>query len=58
MSKILVVEDDRNLLDTLEYNLHREDHEVVTSEDGEEAVEVARREKRGTARTCRAPHSE
>lgn len=44
MSKILVVEDDRNLLDTLEYNLRREGYTVITSEDGEEAVEVARRE--------------
>jgi two-component system OmpR family response regulator len=44
MSKILVVEDDRNLLDTLEYNLRREDYDVITSEDGEEAIEAARRE--------------
>ena len=43
-NKILVIEDDRNLLDTLKYNLRREDYEVVTSADGEEAVEVARRE--------------
>jgi two-component system OmpR family response regulator len=44
MSKILVVEDDRNLLETLEYNLHREGYEVVTSTDGEDAVEAARKE--------------
>ena len=43
--KILVVEDDANLLRTLEYNLHREGHQVVTATDGIEAVEMARREK-------------
>jgi two-component system OmpR family response regulator len=44
-SKILVVEDDRNLLDTLEYNLRKEGYEVVTAADGAEALDVARREK-------------
>jgi len=43
--KILVVEDDRNLLDTLKYNLQREGYNVVTAMDGEAALEVARREK-------------
>ena len=42
--KILIVEDDRNLLDTLAYNLRRESYEVITSADGENAVETARRE--------------
>lgn len=43
--KILIVEDDRNLLDTLAYNLGKEGYRVVTAVDGEEALEVARREK-------------
>jgi len=43
--KILIVEDDRNLLDTLKYNLHKEGYEVVTAVDGAEALDVARREK-------------
>jgi two-component system OmpR family response regulator len=43
--KILVVEDDRNLLDTLRYNLRKEGYEVVTATDGAEALNVARREK-------------
>jgi len=43
--KILVVEDDRNLLDTLKYNLRKEGYEVVTAVDGAEALDVARREK-------------
>jgi DNA-binding response OmpR family regulator len=43
--KILIVEDDRNLLDTLKYNLRKEGHEVVTAVDGAEALDVARREK-------------
>jgi len=44
-SKILVVEDNANLLDTLKYNLQKEGYEVVTAADGAEAVETARREK-------------
>ncbi len=43
--KILVVEDDRNLLDTLKYNLVKEGYEVFTAADGEEALEAARKEK-------------
>lgn len=41
----MVVEDDRNLLDTLRYNLRKEGYEVVTATDGAEALNVARREK-------------
>jgi len=43
--KILIVEDDRNLLDTLKYNLRKEGYSVVTAVDGVEALEVARRDK-------------
>jgi len=43
--KILIVEDDRNLLDTLVYNVKKEGYDVVTSIDGEVAVESARKEK-------------
>ncbi len=45
--KILIVEDDRNLLDTLKYNLRKEGYDVVTAADGAEALDVARREKPG-----------
>lgn len=45
MKKILVVEDDRTLLEVLGYNLTKEGYEVVTATDGVEAVETARREK-------------
>jgi DNA-binding response OmpR family regulator len=44
-STILVVEDDRNLLDTLKYNFVKEGYRVVTAADGAEAIETARREK-------------
>jgi two-component system OmpR family response regulator len=44
-AKILIVEDDRNLLDTLKYNLRKEGYEVVTAVDGVEALDIARREK-------------
>ncbi|MGD1994655.1 MAG: response regulator transcription factor [Anaerolineae bacterium] len=43
--KILVVEDEPTLLDTLEYNLTRQGYEVCTAADGPTAVDAARREK-------------
>jgi two-component system OmpR family response regulator len=42
MTKILIVEDDRNLLDTLAYNLKKEGYEVIKSMSGTEAVQVAK----------------
>ncbi len=45
MEKILIVEDDRNLLDTLKYNLQKEGYKVITSTDGSEALAIARLEK-------------
>ncbi len=44
-SKILIVEDDQNLLATLKYNLLNEGYEVVTAIDGTQALENARMEK-------------
>jgi len=44
MAKILIVEDDRNLLDTLKYNLRKEGYNTVTAVDGDEALHIARRE--------------
>jgi two-component system OmpR family response regulator len=46
-NKILVVEDDQNLLATLKYNLLNEGYEVVTAIDGAQALENARTEKPG-----------
>jgi len=43
-SRILVVEDDLTLLETLEYNLRSEGYEVITAADGLTALEVAREE--------------
>jgi len=43
--KILVVEDDRNLLDTLKYNLDKEGYNTVAAVDGAEALDIARLEK-------------
>lgn len=42
--KILVVEDDPTLLETLEYNLRRQGYDVVTASDGLAAVALARQE--------------
>jgi two-component system OmpR family response regulator len=44
-NKVLIVEDDPNLLETLKYNLKKESYDVVTAADGEQALEVARKEK-------------
>lgn len=44
-NKILVVEDDLNLLEALRYNLKKESYEVFTAADGELALEAARKEK-------------
>ena len=44
-NKILIVEDDLNLLSTLEYNLRKEGYLVITAVDGAQAVKTSRREK-------------
>jgi two-component system OmpR family response regulator len=41
-SKILVVEDDRTMLDVLKYNLSKEGYRVLTASDGVQALETAR----------------
>jgi DNA-binding response OmpR family regulator len=43
--KVLVIEDDVNLLETIKYNLRKEGYNVITANDGEQALEVARKEK-------------
>ena len=45
IDKILIVEDDRNLSDTIKYNLGKEGYDVVTAVDGAQALEIARSEK-------------
>jgi two-component system, OmpR family, response regulator len=44
-SKVLVVEDDKTLLDVLHYNLVKEGYRVIKAADGLLAVDIARREK-------------
>jgi two-component system OmpR family response regulator len=44
-NKVLLVEDDRTLLDVLKYNLTKEGHDVITASDGVEALDVARDNK-------------
>ncbi len=43
--KVLLVEDDPTLLETLEYNFARQGYDVLTARDGLSAVQVARRER-------------
>ncbi len=43
--KVLIVEDDANLLEAIKYNLHKEGYDVATAGDGEQALEIAHREK-------------
>ena len=42
--KVLIVEDDRTLLETLEYNLLRQEYQVYKALDGQTALRVARQE--------------
>jgi len=44
-SKVLVVEDEPVLLETLEYNLARQGHTVYTASDGLQALQVARAQR-------------
>ncbi len=44
-TKILVVDDEPDILDVLRYNLEKADFEVLTAEDGERALEMARSER-------------
>jgi DNA-binding response OmpR family regulator len=44
-TKVLIVEDDLNLLTTLKYNLLNEGYHVITAVDGAQALETARSEK-------------
>ena len=43
--KVLIVEDEPTLLETLEYNLSHQEYDVLTAADGHEALEVAREEQ-------------
>ena len=45
MNKVLIVDDDKNLLDVLKYNLVNDGYDVVVAEDGIQSLDVARREK-------------
>jgi two-component system alkaline phosphatase synthesis response regulator PhoP len=44
MSKILVVDDEKNILELVRFNLEREGYQVLTSLDGTGALELARSE--------------
>ena len=44
-TKLLIVEDEPTLLETLKYNLERQGYEVVTASDGVQALATARTEK-------------
>ena len=43
--KVLIVEDDANLLETIRYNLRKEGYGVIAASDGEQALDAARKEK-------------
>jgi len=42
MSKILVVEDDPNILESVKYNLQKDGYDTLTAVDGAQALEIAR----------------
>ena len=41
-SKVLIVEDDRTLLEVLQYNLSQQGYDVLTAADGAQGLETAR----------------
>ena len=43
--KILIVEEDSNLLTTLKYNLQKEGYDTITAVDGFKAIESAKEDK-------------
>lgn len=43
--KILIVDDEADILDLLEYNLEKEGYKVIRAMDGEEAIEKAQKKK-------------
>ncbi|MEM6261797.1 MAG: response regulator transcription factor [Bacteroidota bacterium] len=43
--KILIVDDEADILDLLEYNLEKDGYEVIKGKDGQEAVAMAEQEK-------------
>lgn len=43
--KVLIVEDDANLLEAVKYSLRKEGYDIAAATDGEAALEQARREK-------------
>jgi len=45
LARVLVVDDEVNLLHSVAYSLRKEGHEVLTAADGEEALSKARAEK-------------
>jgi len=45
MAKILVVDDDLDILELLKYNLPKSGYDVSCAENGEKAIEVARKFK-------------
>lgn len=44
-AKILVVDDEPSIVKSIQYSLEKEGYQVVTANDGQQALEVARREK-------------
>ena len=44
-NKILIVEDDQNILEALKYNLGKEGYDTLTAIDGVQALEIARASK-------------
>ncbi len=45
MAKILVVDDEIDILDFIAYNLSKEGHEVITGKDGNEAIALAKKHR-------------
>ena len=47
MTKVLIADDEPNIVVSLEFMMKREGYEVVVARDGNEALEAIRRERPG-----------
>ena len=45
MDRILVIDDEKDLLELVGFNLQREGYSVLTTADGREGIELARRQR-------------
>ena len=51
--KILLVDDEQDILEIVGYNLSQEGYQIVTASNGKEAIAKAKNRNRSTEKKCR-----